>query len=169
VKVTQVCPEHLTATLSAFEQAGAQLTQGADWVELDMQGRRPKAVNFDTNPYPLMPTDMQAQFMAMNILADGESVITENVFENRFMHVHEMRRMGADIQLDGKTAYCAGVDTLQAAPVMATDLRASAGLVLAALMAEGDTPIDRIYHIDRGYERIEEKLTQLGASIKRLS
>ena len=169
VKVTQVCPEHLTATLSAFEQAGAQLTQGADWVELDMQGRRPKAVNFDTNPYPLMPTDMQAQFMAMNILADGESVITENVFENRFMHVHEMRRMGADIQLDGKTAYCVGVDTLQAAPVMATDLRASAGLVLAALMAEGDTPIDRIYHIDRGYERIEEKLTQLGASIKRLS
>ncbi|HAG62173.1 MAG TPA: UDP-N-acetylglucosamine 1-carboxyvinyltransferase [Coxiellaceae bacterium] len=169
VKVTQVCPEHLTATLSAFEQAGAQLTQGTDWVELDMQGRRPKAVNFDTNPYPLMPTDMQAQFMAMNILADGESVITENVFENRFMHVHEMRRMGADIQLDGKTAYCVGVDTLQAAPVMATDLRASAGLVLAALMAEGDTPIDRIYHIDRGYERIEEKLTQLGASIKRLS
>lgn len=169
VKVTQVCPEHLTATLSAFEQAGAQLTQGTDWVELDMQGRRPKAVNFDTNPYPLMPTDMQAQFMAMNILADGESVITENVFENRFMHVHEMRRMGADIQLDGKTAYCVGVDELQAAPVMATDLRASAGLVLAALMAEGDTPIDRIYHIDRGYERIEEKLTQLGASIKRLS
>ena len=169
VKVTQVCPEHLTVTLSAFEQAGAQLTQGTDWVELDMQGRRPKAVNFDTNPYPLMPTDMQAQFMAMNILADGESVITENVFENRFMHVHEMRRMGADIQLDGKTAYCVGVDTLQAAPVMATDLRASAGLVLAALMAEGDTPIDRIYHIDRGYERIEEKLTQLGASIKRLS
>ena len=169
VKVTQVCPEHLTATLSAFEQAGAQLTQGADWVELDMQGRRPKAVNFDTNPYPLMPTDMQAQFMAMNILADGESVITENVFENRFMHVHEMRRMGADIQLDGKTAYCVGVDALQAAPVMATDLRASAGLVLAALMAEGDTPIDRIYHIDRGYERIEEKLTQLGASIKRLT
>ena len=169
VKVTQVCPEHLTATLSAFEQAGAQLTQGTDWIELDMQGRRPKAVNFDTNPYPLMPTDMQAQFMAMNILADGESVITENVFENRFMHVHEMRRMGADIQLDGKTAYCVGVDALQAAPVMATDLRASACLVLAALMAEGDTPIDRIYHIDRGYERIEEKLTQLGASIKRLS
>ncbi len=169
VKVTQVCPEHLSATLATLKQAGAQLTQGEDWIELDMQGRRPKAVNLDTNPYPLMPTDMQAQFMAMNILADGESVITENVFENRFMHVHEMRRMGADIRLDGKTAYCVGVDALQAAPVMATDLRASAGLVLAALMAEGDTSIDRIYHIDRGYERIEEKLTQLGASIKRLS
>tara|TARA_B100001093_G_scaffold518473_1_gene603461 strand:- start:772 stop:2031 length:1260 start_codon:yes stop_codon:yes gene_type:complete len=169
VKVTQVCPEHLSATLAAFEEAGAHLTQGEDWIELDMQGRRPKAVNFDTNPYPFMPTDMQAQFMAMNVLADGESIITENVFENRFMHVHEMCRLGADIRLDGKTAYCSGVDTLQAAPVMATDLRASAGLVLAALMAEGDTPIDRIYHIDRGYERIEEKLTQLGASIKRLS
>ena len=169
VKVCQVCPAHLEATLTTLSQAGAQINQGDDWIELDMHGRRPKAVSLDTNPYPLMPTDMQAQFMAMNILAEGDSVITENVFENRFMHVHEMRRLGASVQLDGKSALCRGVDALRAAPVMATDLRASAGLVLAALMAEGDTTIDRIYHIDRGYERIEDKLTQLGACIVRIT
>lgn len=169
VKVCQVCPAHLESTLTTLSQAGARINQGDDWIELDMHGRRPKAVSLDTNPYPLMPTDMQAQFMAMNILAEGDSVITENVFENRFMHVHEMRRLGASVKLDGKSAFCRGVDALRAAPVMATDLRASAGLVLAALMAEGDTTIDRIYHIDRGYERIEDKLTQLGACIVRIT
>ena len=137
-------------------------------IELDMEGRRPKAISLKTAPYPAMPTDMQAQFTAMNAVAEGTGTITETVFENRFMHVQEMNRMGADIQLQANTAICRGVDHLTAAPVMATDLRASASLVLAGLVAEGDTIVDRIYHIDRGYECIEEKLQLLGASIRRV-
>lgn len=168
VQVDNVRPDHLSNILVQLEQAGAHITQGNDWVKLDMQGRQPKAVDITTNPYPDFPTDMQAQFMAMNVLADGEAAVCENVFENRFMHVHELRRMGAKIKLDGKYAYCSGIPQLTAAPVMATDLRASASLVLAALMADGYTTIDRIYHLDRGYERMEEKFSQLGANIERI-
>ena len=137
---------------------------GSDWVTLNMKGQRSKAVDINTAPYPDFATDMQAQFMALNTLADGRSVIVENVFENRFMHAHELMRMGADIQIDGKHAVCHGQEFLMGAPVMATDLRASASLVIAALMAEGQTLVDRIYHIDRGYERIEHKLRLLGAN-----
>ena len=144
VQVDNVRPDHLSNILVQLEQAGAHITQGDDWVKLDMQGRQPKAVDITTNPYPDFPTDMQAQFVAMNVLADGEAAVCENVFENRFMHVHELRRMGAKIKLDGKYAYCSGIPQLTAAPVMATDLRASASLVLAALMADGHTTIDRI-------------------------
>ena len=169
VRVKNVWPHNLTAVTETLRQAGAVVTEGDDWVDVDMQGKRPKAVDIVTNPYPLMPTDMQAQFMAMNAVAEGQSTITENVFENRFMHAHELRRMGAKLELSDKTIKCKGIKRLTAAPVMATDLRASAGLVLAALMATGDTIIDRIYHIDRGYECIEEKLLQLGAHIKRVS
>ena len=133
-----------------------------------MQGRRPKSVDVRTTPYPGFPTDMQAQFCALNALADGVGTITETIFENRFQHVPELQRMGADIQIEGNTAVCRGVAKLTAAPVMATDLRASAGLVLAGLAAQGETLVDRIYHVDRGYERIEEKLCQLGAAIKRV-
>ncbi len=133
-----------------------------------MQGRRPKAVSVHTAPYPAFPTDMQAQFTALNAVAEGTSVITETVFENRFMHVQEMERMGADIRLEGNTAIVSGVERLTGAPVMATDLRASASLVLAGLVADGDTEVQRIYHIDRGYERIEEKLALLGAKIRRV-
>ena len=133
-----------------------------------MKGKRPRAVDLRTAPYPAFPTDMQAQFCALNAIAEGSGTITETVFENRFQHVLELQRMGADIQLEGNTAICKGVDSLTAAPVMATDLRASAGLVLAGLAADGDTLVDRIYHVDRGYERIEEKLRQLGATIQRV-
>ncbi|MGZ5907083.1 MAG: UDP-N-acetylglucosamine 1-carboxyvinyltransferase, partial [Reyranella sp.] len=142
---------------------------GEDWIELDMKGQRPRAVNFRTAPHPAFPTDMQAQFMTVNVLAEGTGSIIETIFENRYMHVPELNRLGARIAVDGHTAIVTGVDALQAAPVMATDLRASMSLVIAALAAQGDTLVDRIYHIDRGYERVEEKLQGLGATIRRVS
>ncbi|MFI4938010.1 MAG: UDP-N-acetylglucosamine 1-carboxyvinyltransferase [Candidatus Berkiellales bacterium] len=159
----------LQAVLHKLEEAGAHITTGEDWITLDMLGKRPKAVDICTAPYPEFPTDMQAQFMALNTIAEGTGTLTETVFENRFMHAHELRRMGANIQLNGNTAIIEGVPFLTGAPVMATDLRASASLVLAGLVAKGTTIVDRIYHIDRGYECIEEKLSQLGASIKRVA
>ena len=168
IKIKDARPDVMDAVLQSLREAGADLSVGDDWIELDMHGRRPRAVNVHTAPYPAFPTDMQAQFTALNALAEGTGTITETVFENRFMHVQEMQRMGAQIQLEGNTAICTGVERLAGAPVMATDLRASASLVLAGLMADGDTTIDRIYHIDRGYERIEEKLAQLGANIRRV-
>ncbi|NGP52196.1 UDP-N-acetylglucosamine 1-carboxyvinyltransferase [Thioalkalivibrio sp. XN8] len=168
VRLRHARPGHLDAVLGKLQEAGAAVASGPDWIELDMGGRRPKSVNLRTAPYPAFPTDMQAQFVALNSIADGTGTIVETVFENRFMHVQEMQRMGADIRLEGNTAVVRGVERLRAAPVMATDLRASASLVLAALAAEGETLIDRIYHIDRGYECIEEKLSQLGASIRRM-
>lgn len=158
----------LDSVLVKLEEAGAHITTGKDWIELDMKGKRPKAVSIKTSPYPGFPTDMQAQFAAMNCVAEGTGSITETVFENRFMHIHELIRMGANIKLEGNTAIITGVEQLHAAPIMATDLRASASLVIAGLVAEGDTVVDRIYHIDRGYECIEEKLQLLGAKIKRL-
>ncbi|MFC5743675.1 UDP-N-acetylglucosamine 1-carboxyvinyltransferase [Dyella tabacisoli] len=158
----------LEAVLAKLEDAGAHISTGPDWIELDMQGRRPKAVNISTAPYPAFPTDMQAQFTALNCVAEGVGVITETVFENRFMHAHELQRLGADIRLEGNTAIIHGVPKMSGAPIMATDLRASACLVLAGLVAEGDTTVDRVYHIDRGYENIEEKLGVLGAKIRRL-
>jgi UDP-N-acetylglucosamine 1-carboxyvinyltransferase len=158
----------LDAVLSKLEEAGAHISTGDDWIELDMRGKRPKAVNITTAPYPAFPTDMQAQFTALNCVAEGVGVITETVFENRFMHAHELQRLGADIRLEGNTAIITGVKTMSGAPIMATDLRASACLVLAGLVAEGDTTVDRVYHIDRGYENIEEKLGVLGAKIRRL-
>jgi UDP-N-acetylglucosamine 1-carboxyvinyltransferase len=161
--------DRLDAVLLKLREAGASIESGADWISLDMRGRRPRAVDIRTAPYPAFPTDMQAQFAALNCVAEGASTVVETIFENRFMHMHELQRMGADIRIEGHSAFIRGVDQLTAAPVMATDLRASAGLVLAALVAEGSTIVDRIYHIDRGYERIEEKLQQLGARIKRLS
>ena len=160
-------PEHLEAVIVKLQEAGATIRSGSDWIEIDMQGRRPRAVDIRTSPYPGFPTDMQAQFCAMNAMADGVGTIKETIFENRFQHVLELQRMGADIRIEGNTAVCRGVGRLTAAPVMATDLRASAGLVLAGLAADGDTMVDRIYHVDRGYERIEEKLRQLGADIRR--
>jgi len=169
IKVKDVDPNTMTVILDKLREAGSTVTTGDNWIELDSKGARPKAVDINTAPYPDLPTDMQAQFMALNVVADGSATVTENVFENRFMHVHELRRMGADIALDGSNASCTGRETLTGAPVMATDLRASASLVLAGLMARGHTIVDRIYHIDRGYERIEEKLTQLGAKIRRVS
>ena len=168
IRAVNTAPNTLEAVLIKLTEAGASIETGEDWIEIDMQGRRPRSVDVRTAPYPAFPTDMQAQFCAMNAVAEGVGTITETIFENRFQHVLEMQRMGADIQPEGHTAICTGVDTLTAAPVMATDLRASAGLVLAALAAEGDTVVDRIYHVDRGYERIEEKLRQLGASIRRV-
>ncbi|MCW9029848.1 MAG: UDP-N-acetylglucosamine 1-carboxyvinyltransferase [Kangiella sp.] len=162
-------PDILDAVLVKLKEAGAEVTAGEDWIELDMKGRRPKAVNIKTAPYPGFPTDMQAQFCAMNAVAEGTGTITETIFENRFMHVLEMQRMGADIAIEGNTAICRGVEQLSGAQVMATDLRASASLVLAGLCADGETLVDRIYHIDRGYETIEEKLQNLGASIKRIA
>ncbi|HEY9130247.1 MAG TPA: UDP-N-acetylglucosamine 1-carboxyvinyltransferase [Dyella sp.] len=158
----------LESVLSKLEDAGAHISTGPDWIELDMQGRRPKAVNITTAPYPAFPTDMQAQFTALNCIAEGVGVITETVFENRFMHAHELQRLGADIRLEGNTAIIQGVEKMSGAPIMATDLRASACLVLAGLVAQGDTTVDRVYHIDRGYENIEEKLGVLGAKIRRL-
>ena len=168
IKIKDTRPDTMDAILQSLREAGADISVGDDWIELDMHGRRPRAVNVHTAPYPAFPTDMQAQFTALNAVAQGTGTITETVFENRFMHVQEMQRMGAQIQLEGNTAICCGVERLAGAPVMATDLRASASLVLAGLVAEGDTTIDRIYHIDRGYERIEEKLAQLGANIRRV-
>ncbi len=161
-------PDTLDAVLEKLKEAGADITTGKDWIALDMHGKQPKAVSVRTAPYPAFPTDMQAQFTAMNTIADGVGTITETVFENRFMHVQEMQRMGADIQLESNTAICKGTEGLTGAPVMATDLRASASLVLAGLVAKGDTLVDRIYHIDRGYDHIEEKLSQLGATIRRI-
>ena len=158
----------LESVLSKLEDAGAHISTGPDWIELDMRGRRPKAVNITTAPYPAFPTDMQAQFTALNCIAEGVGVITETVFENRFMHAHELQRLGADIRLEGNTAIIQGVAKMSGAPIMATDLRASACLVLAGLVAQGDTTVDRVYHIDRGYENIEEKLGVLGAKIRRL-
>jgi UDP-N-acetylglucosamine 1-carboxyvinyltransferase len=161
-------PKTLDAVLGKLEDAGAHISTGEDWIELDMRGRRPKAVNITTAPYPAFPTDMQAQFTALNCVAEGVGVITETVFENRFMHALELQRLGADIQLEGNAAIVRGVEKMSGAPLMATDLRASASLVLAGLVAKGDTVVDRIYHIDRGYENIEEKLGGLGARIRRL-
>ena len=158
----------LEAVLLKLEEAGADIKTGDDWISLDMHGKRPKAVSIRTAPYPAFPTDMQAQFTALNSVAEGESTIVETVFENRFMHVQEMQRMGANLQIEGNTVVCHGQKELTGAPVMATDLRASASLVLMALVAEGATTVERIYHIDRGYECIEEKLQQLGAKIRRV-
>jgi len=168
IRLENTAPETLEAVLIKLAEAGAEITLGDDWIELDMHGKRPKSVDIRTAPYPAFPTDMQAQFCAMNAVAEGIGTVTETIFENRFQHVLELQRMGAKIQLEGNTAICTGVDRLTAAPVMATDLRASASLVLAGLAAEGQTLVDRIYHVDRGYERIEEKLRQLGASIRRV-
>lgn len=169
ITVTHVVPEHLTAVLDKFKEAGADLDIGTDTITLDMRDRILQPVDIITDPYPAFPTDMQAQFVVMNCLADGDSKVQETIFENRFMHVSELIRMGADIHLDGNTAYIAGVKELKGAPVMATDLRASASLILAGLAAQGQTIVDRIYHIDRGYELIEEKFHILGAQIYRAS
>ncbi len=168
VKVKDTQPDALEAVLLKLEEAGATITQGDDWIELDMKGRRPRAVNIRTAPYPGFPTDMQAQFTALNAIAEGTGAVTETVFENRLIQIHEMNRMGANITVEGNTAIVTGTDKLKGAPVMATDLRASASLVIAGLVADGETEIERIYHIDRGYECIEEKLLQLGATIRRL-
>ncbi len=168
VRIKDTRPDLLEAVLLKLVEAGAEISTGDDWIELDMQGRRPTAVKVRTAPYPAFPTDMQAQFTALNAVAEGTGVITETIFENRFMHVHELQRMGSDIQVEGNTAVSRGVPRLRAAPLMATDLRASASLILAGLVADGDTSVDRIYHIDRGYECIEEKLAQLGARIRRV-
>lgn len=168
IRVRDTQPELIDAVLQKLREAGAQITCGEDWITLDMKGERPRAVNVHTAPFPAFPTDMQAQFTALNSVAEGVGTITETVFENRFMHVQEMQRMGANIALEGNTAICAGVKRLTGAPVMATDLRASASLVLAGLVADGETVVDRIYHIDRGYENIEEKLSGLGAEIRRI-
>ncbi len=168
VKLKDTDPTILEAVLLKLQEAGAEITTGEDWIELDMKGKRPKAVNIRTAPYPAFPTDMQAQFIAMNAVAEGTGTVIETIFENRFMHVLEMQRMGAHIQIEGNTAIVTGVPRLKAAPVMATDLRASASLVIAALVADGDTLIDRISHLDRGYECIEEKLQLLGAKIRRV-
>jgi len=167
IRVKNTRPEHLDAVIGKLQEAGAKVGVGDTWIEVDMRGRRPQAVDIRTAPYPAFPTDMQAQFAALNTVASGVGTIIETIFENRFMHMLEMRRMGAEIRLEGNTAIIKGVERLTAAPVMATDLRASASLVLAALVADGRTDIERIYHIDRGYAAIEEKLQQLGAKIRR--
>lgn len=169
VKVTQVNPHDLDSVIEKLREAGADIEVGKDWIDLNMHGRRPRAVNITTAPYPGFATDMQAQFTALNAVAEGTAIITETIFENRFMHVQELQRLGADITVKGNTAIVRGVAELNGAPIMATDLRASAGLVLAGLVANGTTLVDRVYHIDRGYEIIEEKLGQLGARIKRIS
>lgn len=168
VKVKNVSPPTLSSLISVLEKAGADISQGEDWINLDMHQKRPVAVDISTAPYPDFPTDMQAQMMALNTVASGSSKVIETVFENRFMHVQELRRLGGDIRLDGNTAHCTGVEKLFGAPVMATDLRASASLILAGLVASGETEVERIYHVDRGYETIEDKLTGLGADIKRV-
>ncbi len=168
VTLRNTAPQHVTAILDKLRETGATIETGKDWVRLDMKGKRPHPVDIQTAPYPAFPTDMQAQFVVLNAISDGIGRITETVFENRFMHVQELQRMDADIQICGNTAIVRGVDKLRGAPVMATDLRASACLALAGLVADGDTLIDRIYHIDRGYEAIEEKLAQLGAQIHRI-
>jgi len=169
IRVKRTRPEHLDAVLQKLEEAGAKLSRGSDWIELDMGGSRPRAVDIRTAPYPAFPTDMQAQFCALNAIAEGSSVVTETIFENRFQHALELQRMGAIVSIEGNTVICRGSARLTGAEVMATDLRASASLVLAGLAAHGRTVVDRIYHIDRGYECIEEKLSQLGAEIRRLA
>ena len=168
IKVKDTDPKLMDAVLAKLEEAGAKIECGEDWISLDMEGRRPKAVNVRTAPHPAFPTDMQAQFMVMNCIAEGTGTVVETVFENRFMHVDELVRMGADITVEGNTAIVTGKEILSSAQVMATDLRASASLVIAALVATGDTLVDRIYHIDRGYECIEEKLQILGVKIRRV-
>lgn len=168
VRVKGARPEHLDVVLAKLREAGATVEIGDSWIDLDMRGRRPRSVDIRTAPHPAFPTDMQAQFAALNTVAEGVATVTETIFENRFMHMLEMRRLGADIRIEGNTAIIRGVPQLTAAPVMATDLRASASLVLAGLIAQGTTDVLRIYHIDRGYERIEEKLEQLGAQIRRM-
>jgi UDP-N-acetylglucosamine 1-carboxyvinyltransferase len=168
ILVRDTRPNLLDSVLQKLKDCGAEIETGEDWISLDMKGKRPVAVDVHTAPYPAFPTDMQAQFTALNAVAEGVGTITETVFENRFMHVQEMQRMGAKIRLEGNTAICEGVPRLTGAPVMATDLRASASLVLAGLVANGETVVDRIYHIDRGYENIEEKLSGLGAWIRRV-
>jgi len=168
VRVKNTRPDHLDAVVSKLVEAGAKVDVGDNWIEVDLRGKRPKSVDVRTAPYPAFPTDMQAQFAALNTVADGVGTVIETIFENRFMHMLEMRRLGAEIRLEGNTAIIRGVERLTGAPVMATDLRASASLVLAGLVAEGRTDVERIYHIDRGYEAIEEKLAQLGAQIKRV-
>jgi UDP-N-acetylglucosamine 1-carboxyvinyltransferase len=168
VRLRDVRPEHLEAVLDKLRQAGAEIDTGDSWICLDRRERPLKAVNVRTAPYPAFPTDMQAQFVALNCIAEGTATVTESVFENRFMHVLELQRMGAEIEMRGNTAIVRGAKRLTGAPVMATDLRASASLALAGLVAESNTIVDRIYHIDRGYECIEEKLAQLGARIRRV-
>ena len=167
IKVKDTAPRLLDAVIDKLREAGAKIEVGDDWIFLDMEGKRPKAVNIRTAPYPAFPTDMQAQFAALNTIAEGTSTVVETIFENRFMHVQELKRMGADIEIEGNTAIIRGVDALTSAPVMATDLRASASLIIAGLVASGETEVQRIYHIDRGYENIEEKLALLGAKIRR--
>ena len=169
VKIKSAKPEYLSSVISKLELTGALISSGENWVEIIMNEPKPKAISLTTGPYPSFPTDMQAQFVSLNAIANGNSTVTETVFENRFMHVQEIARMGGNIALKGNTAVIEGIKKLKGAPVMATDLRASASLVLAGLVADGATTIDRIYHIDRGYERIEEKLKMLGADIERIS
>ena len=169
IRLKDVVPEHLAAVISKLEKVGADIQLGNDWINLDMRSKRPKYIDVETTPYTGFPTDMQAQFCALNSIASGSAIIKETIFENRFQHISELHRMGADIELQGNNATIKGKERLTAAQVMATDLRASAGLIIAALAAHGETVIDRIYHIDRGYERIEEKLHQLGADISRES
>jgi len=169
VRTTQTDPSIMGAVLLKLRETGAIITQGDDWIELDMQGNRPKAISLTTAPYPAFPTDMQAQLTAVNAVADGVGTITETIFENRLMQVQELNRMGANIVVQGNTAVVTGVEKIKGAPVMASDLRASAALVIAGLVAEGETVVDRIYHIDRGYECIEEKLQLLGGKIKRVA
>jgi len=168
VRVRDTDPTLLDAVLQKLREAGAEIEIGDDYIVLDMHGQRPRAVNVHTAPYPAFPTDMQAQFTALNSVAEGVGTITEAVFENRFMHVQELQRMGARIKLEGNTAICSGIPRLTGAPVMATDLRASASLVLAGLVADGETVVDRIYHVDRGYQDIEDKFAGLGAQIRRV-
>jgi UDP-N-acetylglucosamine 1-carboxyvinyltransferase len=171
IKLKDVIPDHLEILLLKLKEAGAEITCGDDWIELEMYGKKPRAVDLVTAPYPAFPTDLQAQMIAMNSIARGTASVTETVFENRFMHVHEMNRMGANIKLEGNntTAIIKGVESLKGAPVMANDLRASVSLVIAGLIAIGETEVNRIYHIDRGYEQIEEKLQSLGVRIRRVA
>ncbi|MFK8079239.1 MAG: UDP-N-acetylglucosamine 1-carboxyvinyltransferase [Granulosicoccus sp.] len=168
IKVCNTVPGILGAVLDKLRECGATVTTGDDWIELDMRGQRPRSVSITTAPYPDFPTDMQAQFCVLNALAEGTAKVTETVFENRFMHINELQRMGADMNVDGNAVTIRGVERLHGAPVMATDLRASASLILAALMADGETSVHRVYHIDRGYEKIEEKFHLLGAEIRRM-
>lgn len=169
VRTMNTRPMIMDAVLQKLEAAGAHIDTGEDWIELDMRGKRPKAINLRTSPHPGFPTDMQAQFCVLNAVAEGTGVISETIFENRFMHIQELQRMGVNARIEGNTVMITGVDKLTGAPVMATDLRASASLILAGLVAEGETLVQRIYHVDRGYERIEEKFSQLGAQIERIS
>ena len=168
IRVVNTEPDFLHHVLGKLEQAGARIQTGPDWIQLDTNGKRCEAVNIHTAPYPAFPTDMQAQFMALNALAEGSATVVENIFENRFMHVAELQRMGADIELQGHTAIVRGRERLQGAPVMATDLRASASLIIAGLAADGETTVDRVYHLDRGYANIDSKLAELGAMIRRV-